>query len=325
MRYLRNPPSNVVIFHLRLHSASMRRSRGREGGRSIDPTRPQEGSEPMWFGSTYRKWVPPRAFFHISRWNCHKVPAWSKKHRLEHFFFFFPLRIEILCFKILKVVGCQLFLCPTLLPHMPDRMFHISRYGDMSHSKQTDWTSFILLLVGGLLLLSQLNPAFFLLKGCRLVLSYSDRVRMYQMGSFKAGSARLQTWKHCDPAALHGLALGASWKTFPSFPSKERFTSQAFGNITTQRLLRPCWEQCCGGWNRHPMVGQRASVNDANDVSVADSPELAHRRPACPLNLLIRHLDKNTSSLINEGTRDKAFGLISNVDTHFFFFGEKKA
>lgn len=82
--------------------------RGRGTG-SIDPTRPQEGSELMWFGSTYRKWVPPRGFFHISWWNCHKVPAWSKKHRLEHFFFFFLLRMEILHFKILKVLGCQLF------------------------------------------------------------------------------------------------------------------------------------------------------------------------------------------------------------------------
>lgn len=195
----------------------------------------------------------------------------------------------------------------------------------LSHSKQTDWTSFILLPVGGLLLLSQLNPAFFLLSGCRLVPSYSDRVRMYQMGSFKAGSARLQTWKRRDPAASRGLALGASWKTFPSFPFKEKFTAQAqsvFGNITTQRLLRPCWEQCCGGWNRHPMVGQPASVNDADDVSVADSPELAHRRPACPLNLLIRHLDKNISSLINLSARDTWQSLWFNFKCGFFFFLE---
>lgn len=88
---------------------------GRVGGvRSIDPTRPQEGSEPMWFGSTYRKWVPPRGFFHISRWNCHKVPAWSKKTQAGTFFFFFPLRIEILRFKILKPA----FLCPARLPHI---------------------------------------------------------------------------------------------------------------------------------------------------------------------------------------------------------------
>lgn len=40
----------------------------------------------MWFGSTYRKWVLPRGFFHISQWNGHKGPACSENGDYPFFF-----------------------------------------------------------------------------------------------------------------------------------------------------------------------------------------------------------------------------------------------
>lgn len=150
---------------------------------------------------------------------------------------------------------------------MPDRMFLISRCGDMSpcgswtefekgslkkKKKKIlgDWTNFLSITFKTdwldffytascwrSLAFVTTKPRLFLLKGCRLVPSYSDRVRMYQMGSFKAGSARLQTWKHPDPAALHWFGAGSIMKNISVVLI--RWSFNLFISRVTERVTKP--------------------------------------------------------------------------------------
>lgn len=80
-------------------------------------------------------------------------------------------------------------------------------------------------------------------------------------------------------------------------PSKEKFTSRAqsvFGNITTQRLLRPCWE----------LLWRMKSTSDGWPACLCQWRwwRLCGGFPwtgSLTAGFLIRRLDKNISSLIN--------------------------
>lgn len=239
MRYLRNPPSNVAIFHLQLHSASMRRSRGTGwgggwGGLLIRHVRRKAASRcdlVLHIGSGCRR----GAFSTLADETVTKFQLEVKNTGWNIFFLFSAKNRNFLRSKILKVVGCQLFnvlhgclTCQTecftypdvgICPHVDlEQNLGSLLKKEKKEKKNLDWTNFLSVTFKTDWLdffytaLAFVTTKPNLLKACRLVLSYSDRVRMYQMGSFKAGSARLQTWKHRDPAALHWYGAGSIMK-----------------------------------------------------------------------------------------------------------------